>query len=120
MLLISSCAMTKEGKRIKRGSKVLRDSQVLLYASWEGTVGHLNLAIRTNNFFTMNEFAFFVWEFYAGTWTRSNDTIHLNYIDGHKRSDLLDYVLVDEKEIRLTRIDSLPPIRLMIKYRKLE
>ena len=118
-LFLSSCAMTKESKRIKKGSGIIQDSNVLLYAEIEGAVSFMNLALRENNFFSIMEGAMFGWDYYAGTWREKNDTILLDYIDDHKRSDFLNFVVINDDILYMPRQDSLISLPLTITWDRL-
>lgn len=115
-LFISSCVGVKESRKIRSGSKIIRDSKTLLLAHAEGSASFINLAIRDNNFFTIDEGVMFWWDYYAGTWTQRNDTIFLDYIDGHQRSDFRNFIVIENGKILISRNDSLPTIFLEIQY----
>ncbi len=122
LIILTSCVGVKESRIIKRKSKIIQDSDVLLSAGSEGAVSSFNFNIRENYFFNINESVMFWWDYYAGTWMKKNDTIYLHYINNHKRDDLLDYIYIDPLDNKLVvpRIDSLYPLRLEISYNKLE
>jgi hypothetical protein len=114
LFFITSCVGEKESRRIKRGSRVIRQSKVLLFATHENAVSFFNLYLRENKFFTIRTNSLYWHDFYAGTWTENNDTIRLNYIDGHKPDYVLDYALRTDKEIIFNRVNMPTPMKLQI------
>ena len=112
----------KESKTIKRKSKIIRDSEVLLKAGSNSTASFFRFTLRDNCFFTIDEGVMFWWDYYAGTWIMKNDTIYLHFINEHKRVGLLNYIYIDsiDNKLVIPTIDSTRTLKVDIYYNKLE
>ncbi|MCA6362855.1 MAG: hypothetical protein IM638_07430 [Bacteroidetes bacterium] len=116
LLSFTSCYGSKESRKIKRSSDVIRTSKVILYAHHDGAISFFSLYLRENNFFTIRTNSAYLHDFYAGTWTENNDTIRLNYIDGHKPDYVLDYAVRTENEVIFDRVNRATKMTLTIIY----
>lgn len=95
VFILCSCVGNKESREIKRKSKIIEESEILLQASSDGAASYMIFKLRENRFFNIDEGVMFWWDYYAGTWEMSEDTLNLNYINSHKRDDLLNCAIID-------------------------
>lgn len=95
VLLISGCGIGKEARYIKKRSKIIRESKILISGKYSGEMVVYTLNLRENNFFDIVGYVLISNEYYAGTWCRENGKIRLNYINGHKSRAFQDYLIID-------------------------
>ena len=82
-ILLSSCASSSFDRKIKRESKIIRESEVIVSAGKSSIISNIQLNIRKCNVFDLKISGNY-WEYYSGTWMLKNDTLVLKYFNGHK------------------------------------
>jgi len=93
-LILSSCASTKKDRIVKRQSKIIRETGVIIYAEKQTVVSNIRLMIREHHVFDLFQSGVF-WEYYSGTWSYRSDTLFLDYFKNHKPIFSSNYALVD-------------------------
>ncbi|MGD1845864.1 MAG: hypothetical protein ACFB10_10770 [Salibacteraceae bacterium] len=118
LIIGAGCAVTKEDKRIRKGTGVFRDSEVLLGAHWEGAIGSESFTLRNNQFFIWNKNVLWSYQYYVGSWTQQGDTFYLQFVDDHQPEEFLNYMVVDSTAqlLHFQRKDTLKPYSLEIVY----
>jgi hypothetical protein len=117
-IILGGCATTKLDRQINRKSKIIKDSEILIYGKDESIIFSLNMNLRKHNVFDINSTDFLSWSYYAGTWNIQNDTLYLDYFCNHIPLFLSNKAYCDkEKEEFVFYYKSNQKVRLIkIKY----
>jgi hypothetical protein len=110
-----SCESSAQSNLVKKKSKIVRKSNILLSARYEGKLVFYQLNLRDKHYFDIYENVLLKKEYYAGNWRSKNDTITISYIDNHKSNSFGNIITIDSlnKKLFMHR-DSLPRLEFVI------
>lgn len=94
--LMSSCIVGKDARILKKTTKEWRESPVVLHGYLDTPMAGVFLTLRENGKFEY-ETSGMLASFSAGTWIRSGDTLHLNYLDSKQNiTETSDFIMERE------------------------
>lgn len=81
--LFAFACTEKLDRQIKRKSKIIRETETIIYGYYEASFEFIHLNLRKNQVFDINAGALWFTGYYAGTWSLKNDTLYLDCFNNH-------------------------------------
>ena len=119
LILIESCTTPKDARILKRTTKEWRDSEVVLHAWADNPFSGIFLTLRNNGKFEHISSGL-IKSFEAGTWTNSQDTIRLVYVDSQQNSIRNQKVKIDKQTSTLIFEGDSTPVQMRLRIMKNE
>lgn len=83
ILFIASCASTVADRRMKKKTKIIRETETIVSGIKHSEIATFEINIRKQKVFDLS-LSGLTWQYYAGTWSMKGDTILLDYFLNHK------------------------------------
>ena len=114
VILLTSCIIPKDARILKRTTREWRDSDIMFHAWVDSPLSAGFLKLRENGKFEHTSSGL-IQSFNAGTWSHSQDTISLIYVDSRQNTTDTKIVTINRKTSTLVFLgDSiLLPMRIM-------
>ena len=117
LILFESCTVTKDARILKRTTKEWRDSEIVLDAWADTPFSGIFLTLRNNGKFEHTSSGL-IKSFEAGTWTNSQDTIRLVYVDSKQNATRNQKVLIDRQTSTLIFEGDSTPVQMRLRILK--
>lgn len=95
-IIIASCASTANDRRMKKRTKIIRETEIIVSGINYSVIATFEINIRKQKVFDFS-LSSLVWSYYAGTWTLSGDTLFLDYFLNHKPTSFSDTAYIDKQ-----------------------
>ena len=119
LILINSCIIPKDARILKRTTKEWRESQIVLDAWTDTPFSGIFLTLRNNGKFEHTSSGL-IKSFEAGTWTNSQDTIKLVYIDSKQNTIRNQKVTIDRQTSTLIFEGDSTPVQMRLRIMRNE
>jgi hypothetical protein len=114
LILFESCTIPKDARILKRTTKEWRDSKIVLHAWADTPFSGIFLTLRDNGKFEHTSSGL-IQSFEAGTWTNSQDTLRLAYIDSKQHSIRNQKVTIDRPTLTLIFEGDSTPVQMRLR-----
>ncbi len=115
-ILCNSCIIPKNARILKRTTKTWSKSPLIIEAYIDSPFSGVSLTLRNNGKFNHRSFGLFQ-SFSAGTWTFSQDTIRLTYLDSKLKPVKNKNVIIDRLTSTLIFEGESTPIQMRMKIK---
>jgi hypothetical protein len=112
--LFESCTIPKDARILKRATNEWRDSKIVLHAWADTPFNGIFLTLRDNGKFEYYSSGL-IQSFEAGSWTNSQDTLRLVYVDSRQNSVEKKNVLIDRQTSTLLFEGDSTPIQMRLR-----
>lgn len=118
-ILLHSCTIPRDARTLKNTTKEWRESTIVFHAYADSPFSGLFLTLRENGKFEHTSSGV-IKSFEAGTWTFSQDTIHLVYLDYNLHEINIQNVIIDRKTVTLNFEGDSIPVQMRMRIMKNE
>jgi hypothetical protein len=113
-VLLNSCTIPKEARTLKRTTKEWRESPTVMHAWADTPFSGIFLTLRDNGKFEHTSSGL-LQSFEAGTWTNSQDTIRLVYLDNKQSAIRNEKVRIDRPTSTLIFEGDSTPVQMRLR-----
>jgi hypothetical protein len=112
--LFESCTISKDARSLKRTTKEWRYSKIILQAWADTPFAGIFLTLRDNGKFEHTSSGL-MQSFEAGTWTNSQDTLKLIYVDSKQHMIRRQNVVIDRQTSTLLVEGDSSPVQMRLR-----
>lgn len=114
LTLFESCTISKDARSLKRTTKEWRYSKIILQAWADTPFAGIFLTLRDNGKFEHTSSGL-MQSFEAGTWTNSQDTLKLIYVDSKQHMIRRQNVVIDRQTSTLLVEGDSSPVQMRLR-----
>ena len=114
LTLFESCTISKDARSLKRTTKEWRYSKIILQAWADTPFAGIFLTLRDNGKFEHTSSGL-MQSFEAGTWTNSQDTLKLIYVDSKQHMIRRQNVVIDRQTSTLLVEGDSTPVQMRLR-----
>ena len=114
LTLFESCTISKDARSLKRTTKEWRYSKIILHAWADTPFAGIFLTLRDNGKFEHTSSGL-MQSFEAGTWTNSQDTLKLIYVDSKQHMIRRQNVVIDRQTSTLLVEGDSSPVQMRLR-----
>ena len=114
LTLFESCTISKDARSLKRTTKEWRYSKIILQAWADTPFAGIFLTLRDNGKFEHTSSGL-MQSFEAGTWTNSQDTLKLIYVDSKQHMIRRQNVVIDRQTSTLLFEGDSSPVQMRLR-----